>query len=45
MGSNTEKFINKGKLSRTFKSDDFYFFLLIQCDLMCCENMTRIAKS
>lgn len=30
---------------RTFKSDDFNFFLAIQCDLMCRENMMRIAKS
>lgn len=45
MGADTEKFINKGRLLRTFKSDDFYFFLAIQCDLMCCENMMRTAKS
>lgn len=39
-----EKLINKDRLLRTFKSDDFCFFLVTQCDLMCYENI-RIAKS
>lgn len=45
INADTEKLKNKGRSLRTFKSDDFCFFLAIQCDLVCYENMMRIAKS